>query len=76
MSVFGLDINDQSVEGNWEWVSEISSMYSNWRTEGIAEPSGDGDYTEIFHHDDQEGVLGLWNDGDCNLIRSFICEKR
>lgn len=48
-----IGLTDAAVEGTYQWVTGETFAYSNW---SAGEPSGDGDYVEMFASNDK------WND--------------
>ena len=48
-----IGLTDTAVEGTYQWVTGETFSYNNW---SAGEPSGDGDYVELFASNDK------WND--------------
>ena len=43
-----IGLNDVENEGEWVWSSSSDSDYRNWDNLNQAQPSGNGDYANIF----------------------------
>jgi hypothetical protein len=60
--------NDQAVETVWRWENNEALRYDNWAS---GEPNN-------FNNEDCatiDSVTGQWNDLDCNVAKTFICER-
>ena len=62
-----IGLNDQKVEGKYEWIINHNSKYTNWR---FGRPNGSNLYNcvVIGRYD------GYWNDDNCSYKFNFICE--
>ena len=64
--------SDGSSEGNWKWVDETSTAYTNWHSGEPNNQNGDEDYAMFYQKFDD----GTWNDGDgiIDVGCAYICE--
>jgi hypothetical protein len=70
---------DQDAEGVWRWRDgaqfwqgsangvAVGSLYTAWRS---GEPNNDGGENCLTMYPD-----GTWNDGKCNVLLGFVCER-
>jgi hypothetical protein len=66
-----LGANDRAQERDWKWITgeTLASTYSFW--EGGAPDGGeDEDCVEMLG-----AALSRWNDNDCDVERSYVCER-
>jgi len=63
-----IGFTDEQVEGEWQWVTQESVIYTNW-DEGEPNDAGGEDYAEMY-------TSGKWNDipGDSQRFHPFVCE--
>eukprot|EP01084_Bolivina_argentea_P209505 356846_1 len=56
------------------WIDTTAVDYTNWMPKEPANWKGRENCVEIYTDDNDN--WGMWNDLDCSMARSFICEKR
>ncbi|XP_031437085.2 CD209 antigen-like [Clupea harengus] len=60
-------------EGAWKWVDGKVLGYAGYWAEG--EPNNMGGEEDCVENKFMGDPKRTWNDGTCNLLRLYICEK-
>ena len=69
-----IGLNDQAVEGEFQWANSGSSLYSNW---AMGEPNNGGETGEqdCVSLLASESGSSLWDDRNCGNVKPFLCER-
>ncbi|XP_070538393.1 lithostathine-like [Ptychodera flava] len=65
-----IGLNDNRIEGYWEWDGNATSRYRNWDDN---EPNGGTEENCVEMRDHRNGK---WNDESCDKERGYICEQK
>jgi len=69
---YWIGLNDQQVEGTFEWVDGDPMNYTNWM---VGEPNAASTSEDCVHiwKMDALSIGGQWNDNECTYQLSYIC---
>ncbi|CAJ1059160.1 CD209 antigen-like protein E [Xyrichtys novacula] len=69
-----IGLTDSAQEGSWMWVDGTPVTTTYWSGGQPNSSKGDQDCGEMWK--DSKQKKGLWNDEDCSLNNTWICEKK
>ncbi|NWH54148.1 CL17A protein, partial [Fregata magnificens] len=67
--VFWLGLTDMHKEGDWQWVNSHPLSLSFWKSGEPNNVGHNGEHCTFIYSN------GRWNDADCSVPQSWICER-